>query len=245
MDGAAGDRFGSSMALDGDTLIIGAPAANVGANSDQGAAYVFVRSSGVWTEQAKLTAPGGAANDQFGSSVAISADTVIVGAPDKHGGTCIVVPFPVACAGAGAAYVFTRTAGGWSAQAELGNPQPSGAFGRSVAIDGDTVLVGRSWVCWDGIAAPTFRGSVSVYVRSGGVWMPQGFPLGSDSSLRIRFGTSVALDGDTAVVGAPSHRSTGAPGDVGSAYVFQRSGGSWTEQANWGRRVRFRSTTSA
>ena len=103
--------------------------------SDQGSAYVFVRSGGVWTQQQKLVAPDGAARDDFGFSVAISGETVVVGASRDDG---------AACENQGAAYVFVRSGGVWTLQQKLVAPDAvaGDGFGFSVAISGETVVVG-------------------------------------------------------------------------------------------------------
>ncbi|MGH7186935.1 MAG: putative Ig domain-containing protein, partial [Pseudomonadota bacterium] len=85
-DGAAGDNFGISVALSGDTVVVGADSDTIGANAFQGSAYVFTN-SGSWYQQQKLTAADGAAFDSFGRSVALSGDTVVVGASADDIGT--------------------------------------------------------------------------------------------------------------------------------------------------------------
>jgi hypothetical protein len=143
-DGAAGDWFGNSVAISGDTVVVAAAAADIGANTDQGSAYVFVKPPGGWgnmTETAKLTASDGADSDQFGASVAISGDTVVVGAVGDDIG---------ANTDQGSAYVFVKPAGGWTNMTETAKLTASdGAygdrFGFSVAISGDTVVVGAPW----------------------------------------------------------------------------------------------------
>ena len=220
--------YGYSVSLDGDTLLVGEPWGNI----SRGAAYVYVRSGGVWTLQQQLTAPDAADTDQFGISVALSADTAVVGAYGKER-PCGV---PATCIDAGAAYIFRRTAGVWSLQATLAAdpaPAPSGSFGFSVAIDGDTVLVAHPRCCHQA-ATSDQTGRVAVYVSNGGVWTPQALLAAGDVSSGDRFGTSVAIDGDTAVIGAPNNKFTpgaACPCEHGSAYVFQRSGGAWTQQA--------------
>ncbi len=212
-DGAAGDFFGVSVALSGDgqTALVGAPGATFG----RGAAYVFTRSGTTWTQQAKLVASDGVSGDQFGTSVALSSDgtTALVGAP----------------AGQGAAYVFVRSGTTWTQQAKLVGSDTVGgdAFGASVALsgDGNTALVGAQEV---GIR----RGAVYVFVRSGTTWTQQAKLVASDGVSGDQFGTSVALsgDGNTALVGAPS-ATVGLQPIQGAAYVFARSGASWTQQA--------------
>ena len=227
-DGGVDFLFGYSVSLDGNTLLVGEP----WGNSSRGAAYVYVRNGGVWTLQQQLTAPDAAVTDQFGISVALSADTAVVGAYGKER-PCGV---PATCIDAGGAYIFRRTAGTWNLEATLAPdpaPAPSGSFGFTVAIDGDTVLVAHPRCCHQG-ATSDETGRVAVYVRSGAVWTPQTLLAAGDISSGDRFGTSIAIDGDTAVIGAANNKFTpgaGCPCEHGSAYVFQRSGGVWTQQA--------------
>ncbi|MDO8749562.1 MAG: prepilin-type N-terminal cleavage/methylation domain-containing protein [Dehalococcoidia bacterium] len=219
-DGAANDKFGYSVAISGDTAVVGARFDDFGGNIDQGSAYVFVRSGSAWSQQAKLTASDGAAYDKFGGSVAISGDTIVVGAfaADVGGNTY-----------QGSAYVFVRSGGAWSQQAKL--TASDGAahdhFGLSVAISGDTAVVGANGA---DVGGNTAQGSAYVYVRSGGAWSQQAKLTASDGAARDEFGLSVAISGDTAVVGAYS-ADVGSNGNQGSAYVFVRSGGAWTQQA--------------
>jgi hypothetical protein len=218
-DGAASDWFGHGVALSGDTAVIGAYLDDVGNNVAQGSAYVFVRSGGLWTQETRLVASDGAAYDQLGRSVALSGDTILVGAArDTLGGNMHD----------GAAYVFVRIFGAWTQQAKL--VSRSGAyhdyFGYAVALGGDTALVGAP----EDVDTPGKLGSVYVFVRNRGVWTQQGLLLAGDSTTTDYFGESVALSGDTALVGAPQH-TVGSKWYQGSAYVFVRSGGAWTPQA--------------
>jgi FG-GAP repeat protein len=218
-DPASEDRFGDSVAISGETIVIGARLDNGTGGGDQGSAYVFVRSGGVWSQQQKLEASDPAAADVFGQSVAISSETVVVGAPshDSSGG-----------GDQGSAYVFVRSAGVWSQQQELEASDGAGSdnFGFSVAISGETVVVGAR--SDDGAAGPG-QGSAYIFVRSGGVWSQQQKIEASDAASIDQFGSSVAVSGETAVVGAPN--DDGVAGlDQGSAYVFVRSGGVWSQQ---------------
>lgn len=219
-DGAGGDRLGSSVALSGDTAVVGAPGDDVGANSDQGSAYVFVRSGAGWTEQGHLFATGGAVGDNFGVSVSIYRDTVIVGA-DKHD--------PGGNADQGSAYVFTRSGTTWTQEAELNSSDGAvgDAFGFSVSIDSDTAFVGAHQHT---VGGNSNQGSVYVFVRSGTTWTEQAELTASDGSSDDHFGTSVALSGTTAIVGA--NLDDAPASDQGSAYVFVGSGPTWTEQAH-------------
>ncbi|MDB4453702.1 thrombospondin type 3 repeat-containing protein [Pseudomonadales bacterium] len=211
-DGAYGDDFGSSVSIDGDTVVISAHSDDDnGTNS--GLAYVYVRSNGVWSEQQKLTASDGAADDHFGISVSIDGDTAVIGAyGDDDNGT-----------NSGSAYVYVRSNGVWSEQQKL--TASDGAeidlFGGSVSIDGDTAVIGARLDDDNG----NDSGSAYVYVRSNGVWSEQQKITASDGSENDRFGYSVSIDGDTAVIGAQGDGSYS-----GSAYVYVRSNGVWTEQ---------------
>lgn len=226
-DGAVGDRFGSDVTISGNTAIVGAYLDDIGANNDQGSAYIFTRSGSVWTQQAKLLAADGAAGDHFGSSVALGGSTAVVGAPDND--------FPGVLSDiysdAGSAYVFTGGGATWTQQAQLSQDNVGGIFGDgarfggSAAISGETVLVGIH-------GADNEDGLAGVYVRADANWSLQAFLADDEDSSGDDFGYSVAIDGDTAVVGAPFD-DLGASREQGSAYVFVRSAATntWAFQA--------------
>lgn len=218
-DGAVSDQFGFSVSIDGDTAIVGAWQDNIGLNNEQGSAYVFVRSGTVWTEQQKLTASDGDANDFFGDSVSIDGDTVVVGA---YGGIAVADLHP------GSAYVFVRNGTTWIQQQKLtaSDGEIGDGFGFSVSISGETAIVG-SWQ--DNVGANNQQGSAYVFVRSGTTWTQQAYLIASDGTSADTFGISVAIEGPTAIVGADSGTVGGNPFQ-GSAYVFVRSGTVWTEQ---------------
>jgi uncharacterized repeat protein (TIGR01451 family) len=203
-NGASGDQLGISVAIDGDTAVAGA----TDANGDDGAAYVFTDSGGSWTEQTELTPPDGTQDDQFGYAVAISGNTIAVGAPDQGLSPSGTTGFY------GAVYVYTGSGGTWTQQAEL--PAQTYQFGASVALSGGTLVVGTY-----------FYNQVFIYTGSGGTWTQQAFLVPAEPG---NFGHSLAIDGDTVVVGAPI-TSPGGAGQSGAAYVFTESGGSWTQQA--------------
>ena len=215
-DAAAGDEFGYSVAVSGDTAVVGAPyddspAANVGS------AYVFVRTGGTWAQQATLSASDAGANDIFGYSVAVSDDTAVVGAAFDDS----------PASEAGSAYVFVRSGGSWGQQQKLtaSDPAAGDSFGISVALSGATALVGA----YTDASPATNVGSAYVFVRSGGTWAQQQKLTASDAAANDIFGYSVAVSGDTALVGAYGDDSPAA--NVGSAYVFVRSGATWAQQA--------------
>ena len=201
-----------ALSADGNTALIGGPSDNGGV----GAAWVFTRSGSTWTQQgAKLTGSGESGNGDFGASVALSADgnTALIGGPGDNGSV-------------GAAWVFTRSGSTWTQQgAKLTGSGESGEgyFGASVALsaDGNTALIG-------GASDNDGVGAAWVFTRSGSTWTQQGAKLtGSGEIGEGHFGVSVALsaDGNTALIGGPSDN-----GGVGAAWVFTRSGSTWTQQ---------------
>jgi len=214
-DGTAYDYFGESVAISGETVVVGAWGDDDN-GSASGSAYVFVRSGDSWTQQDKLTAGDGAAYDYFGISVAISEDTIVIGArgDDDNGSV------------SGSAYVFVRSGDSWTQQDKLtaSDGAADDYFGESVAISGDTIVVGACRDDDNGSAS----GSAYVFVRGGGSWTQQDKLTSSDGAASDYFGESVAICGNTAVVGAWGDDDNGSVS--GSAYVFVRSGGSWTQQ---------------
>jgi hypothetical protein len=214
-DGAPGDWFGWSVSISGDTALVGAYGDDE-RGSDAGAAYVFVRSEGVWTQQAKVTAADGEAGDWFGRHVALSFDTALVAA-QKDDDVGI---------DAGSAYVYVRTDAEWTEQQKLTAPDgaASDSFGRAIAIDGDTVLVGAL----QNDAAGTDAGAAYVFLRQDGAWSVQQKLTASDAEDGDWFGSFVALDGETALVAA--HGDDDRGNGAGAAYVFERADGWWTER---------------
>lgn len=215
--GAAGSGFGCSVALSGDTALVGADGDDVGANDAQGAAYVLFRDVGPWAVQQRLLAADGAAADQFGWSTALAGDTALIGAYEADVG---------GAADQGAAYVFVREGASWTEQQKLvasdgGNKD---YLGYAVALSGDTALVGAP-----GFRAASTRGAAYVFVRTATSWVEQQQLLAADGSDGDWFGARVALAGDTAVIGAPND-STDSQLWHGSVYVFERSGDVWTQR---------------
>lgn len=243
-----GDFFGSSVAISGDTIVVGAYGHGydaTGANfmSGAGAAYVFTRTAGVWSQEQKLVATGAnnrGSSDNFGYKVAISGDTIIVGANgqgyDAAGANYL--------SSAGAAYIYTRSVGVWSQQQKIVGTGTNGRrsndrFGSSVAIEGDTVVVGATGQAYDasGANAVTSAGAIYVFIRNAGVWSIQQkiTPTGTNArSVSDNFGNSVAISGESLVVGAflNSYDINGANSVslAGAAYVFTRSAGVWNQE---------------
>jgi len=207
--------FGSRVALDGDTALVGAYQSDTAAGADAGNAYVFVRSGTNWSQQVILEAADAAPGDNFGYSVAIDGDSALVGA---H------LADTAAGGDAGSAYVFFRDGSNWSQQAKLvaADGAQTNWFGYSVALDVDSALVGA---LYNDTAAAAKAGSAYVFMRSGANWSQQAKLETSDGATDDRFGCSVDIEGDTALIGA--NRDDGR----GSTYAFIRNGGNWSHQA--------------
>jgi len=208
-DGAAGDWFGRSVSISGNTVVVGAYEATVGGNQDQGAAYVFAEPASGWadmTQTAKLIASDGTAYSEFGGSISISGNTVVVGAET----------------GLGAAYVFAEPASGWADMTQTAELTASDAvsgdfFGTSVSISGNTVVVGA-----------TRPRAVYVFTEPVSGWadMTQTAELtASDGAVGDGFGRSVSISGNTVVVGAPQ----GGIDGPGAAYVFTEPASGWAD----------------
>ncbi len=210
-DAAAADLFGQSVSIDGDYAIVGA-----NGNDDGGSAYIFKRSGTTWSQQAKLTASDAAQNDDFGTSVSISGDYAIVGAHANDDGGSY----------SGSAYIFVRSGTNWTEQAKLTASDANGAdeFGISVSIDGDYAIVGAYRDDDDG----SDSGSAYIFVRSGTNWTQQTKLTALDGGVGDVFGYSVSIDGDYAIVGSTGDDDDGS--NSGSAYIFVRSGTTWTQQ---------------
>jgi hypothetical protein len=271
----AAQMFGTSVAIDGDTAIVGAPRADIGNGADQGAAYVFVRQGGVWTQQARLE--NGAVGSHFGTSVALAGNVALVGAPSQ---VVALIPFFTVC---GAAFAYERTGTTWTSRGMLvpNDCATDDGAGSSVATDGTVFLIGApnkdggngavyrffmstlggisgpfKLTASDGVSGDAFGGAVAVHGKTaiigapfavvgghadqGAAYVFEANPLtpdlfwderakltASDGAELDRFGSSVALQGDLALIGAPGAAGAGRPG---AAYFFRRSGATWTQQ---------------
>jgi len=231
-DPAADDRFGSSVSISGDAVVIGA-GRDDDAGSESGSAYIFYRDEGGtdnWGQVAKLTASDAATGDYFGSSVSISGDTVVIGAYLDDGG--------------GSAYIFQRDQGGadnWGQVAKLTawDAAPGDDFGLSVSISGDTVVAGA----YQDDDAGERSGSAYVFQRDEvdpNNWDQVAKLTALDAAAYDKFGYSVSISGDTVVVGA--HNDTHAVNGAGSAYVFGRNQGG---ADNWGQVAKLTASDAA
>lgn len=209
-DGAAGDDFGHAVSVHGDHVIVGAPGHD-SAGADAGAAYIFVHSGGVWSEDAKLTATGAGAGDEFGVSVSMEHDHAAIGAPREAAGL------------SGSAFVFSETGGVWSQAVELfaADATAGDEFGFSVKLGDETLLVGSPHS--DGPVADT--GAAYVFDEVGGVWSqttklaPAGL-VGGD-----HFGIAVARSGLLLTIGASGDDTNGS--NAGARYNMVPSGSTW------------------
>ena len=214
-DGAYQDQFGWSVAIYGDTIVVGAYDFDYGKR--RGSANVFVRSGEVWTHLVKLLAPDGIAHYHFGESVAIYGDAIVVGSHLKNDDGEVI----------GSAHVFVRSGEEWTHLDKLLVPSGAAgdAFGESVAIYEDAIVVGASYDDDNGGVS----GSAHVFVRSGENWTYQTKLLAPDGAAYDRFGRTVAIYEDTIVVGAQWDNDKGD--NSGSAHVYVRSGEEWRYQA--------------
>jgi FG-GAP repeat len=215
-DGVSGDYFGFSAAMSGDTVVVGAPYVTVGANTLQGAVYIFVKPATGWanmTETAKLTASDGRANSYFGTAVALSGNMVVVAAGIGGG-----VP----------AYVFNKPPSGWASITETAKlTSPANFYGGgaspSVSTDGNTVVLGVPWTSYQ---QQQFEGMVYVYAKPVGGWTGINAPtarlVASDGFEDIFFGMSVSVSGNTVVACAAAAQDTSS-----AAYVYVKPAGGW------------------
>jgi len=260
------DRFGGSVSVSGDTVVVGAAneqSSAVGVNGNDadnsadnaGAVYVFVRSGSTWSQEAYLKASNAEAADEFGYSVSLSGDTLVVGAWSEGSGATGVngseLNNPTIAFRSGAAYVFVRSGTSWSQEAYLkaSNTGLEDHFGFSVAIDGDTVVVGSTAESSSATgvngnesdnSAP-IAGAAYVFVRNGTSWTQEAYLKASNTEVLDVFGFSVSVSGDTVVVGADGedgsvagvdgNASDNGASSAGAAFVFRRNGTTWSQEA--------------
>jgi len=208
-DGQRDDQFGIAVAVEGDTALVGAPEATTANGTSTGAAYVFERTDGTWSQTTKI-ASDEEGTQEFGSAVALNGDTAIVSAPadDNDNGL-----------GAGAAYVFERTGGGWSQEAKL-TASDGGeleSLGFAVGLGTDVAVLGTA-------QTELFA---TVFERTDGDWSQETTLVPADvDEVDNSFGFSVSVDDGTALVGAWTD-----DGGTGAAYVFDGAAGEWSQEA--------------
>ncbi|WP_167881170.1 FG-GAP repeat protein [Leptospira gomenensis] len=269
----AGDRFGSVVSIDGDVIVIGAEWENSSQNTvtngttasadnslnDAGAAYIFRRNAGVWTQEAYLKAPNPGNGDYFGSAVSISGDTVVVGAY-KEDSQAVTTNGTTASADnskseSGAAYVFRRTAGIWGQEAFLkaSNLDPNDQFGKTLSVSNNTIVIGAALedsnvntITNGATASPVnaLAGSGAAYIfeRTGVTWTQTAYLKAKNVQAGDQFGTAVAVEGNFIAVGAINEscgQSTVTYGPLvvwderapqsGAVYMFRKTDGRWGE----------------
>jgi len=211
------ENYGISVDIDNGTIVVGVAyddEKNDGQNSGaSGSAYVYEKVLEDWTMKARLLPPNTGTNQNFGWSVAIDMDTIVIGAPHWT------------ASGEGSAYVFTR-AGGWadsSSTLPATDNLASDEFGWSVAVSGDIAVVGARMD--DDAVHGVDSGSITIFEHSSGNWSHKGKFAASNSDLNDRFGTDVATNGEAVIAGASQSGSY----NRGSFYSFSKSGGVWSE----------------
>lgn len=254
---AAGQRFGWSLSLDGDTLAVGMPFDSGDGQDPNGAPFsgsvvVFERSPNGWAQSAFLKAPVVGLNDRFGISVDLDGDTLVVGASGEDS-TATGGPANDGATDAGAAYVFERSGSAWTQTGFLKASNADGAtinglgdyFGEAVAVAGDRIVVGAPFEDSDALEvdgdmtsnAFVNSGAAYVFVRDANGWTQEAYLKPNNTQTTMNFGLSLGIDGGHVVVGAPFESSgssgvngTSSGGSVslsGAAYLYKRSGSTW------------------
>jgi len=217
-DGALFDDFGAAVALSGNLLVVTANGATVGENPAQGAAYVYTKTNGAWTEVQKLTADDGAAYDNFGLSVALQGSTILVGSPRAAVGSN---------AAQGAVYVYTLSNGAWTQSQKLvaSDGTANDSFGESVAIDRGTELIGAYNATVNGQFG---QGAAYIFTGTSGALSETQKLTASDGASGDNFGNTVDISGGKALIGADVATVNGHTSQ-GKAYLFSGAGGTWSE----------------
>ncbi len=234
------DKFGNGVSIDGDYAAVAAyyedeDAAGANTLSNAGAVYIFKRDGSTWSQQAKLVPFDRQQYDDFGYSVAISGDYVIIGAAyedhDTTGSNELL--------SAGSAYIFKRNGSSWEQQIKLVSSDRAGSdyFGYSVALDGDYAIVGAYQEDEDTTGSNTLNSAGSAYIfkRDGSNWVQQAKLVSSDRAAADYFGRSVSLSGDYVLIGAYGEDEdvlgNNTLATAGAAYVFKRDGNVWNQEA--------------
>ncbi len=225
--GLSGEEFGESVAISGNTIVVGTPNyVDPATNVEQGGAYVFTKPASGWahvTQTARLTAAEGQSEELFGACVSISGDTIVVGAPFRAVGRH---------AGQGVAYVFVKPAAGWrnatpAAELTAAKGATDQFFAESVAVSGATIVAG---VPGDTVGGSALQGAADVFTRPASGWSgsltERAVLRAADGRPGDALGGSVAISGDTIVAGADRHMVAGAA-NAGAAYVFVKPVRGW------------------
>lgn len=212
-DGVALDTFGPSVGISGSTAVVGSPCSMVDGNPCQGAAYVFSFSNGAWSQAQKLTANDGQTFDEFGKTVAIDGDTIVVGIYSATN------PW-------GKVYIFSKINGSWEQTQELLPSLYGGnGFGSTLAIDENQLLVGFPFAYVNG---KPYQGCVFAYNKVNGSWNQTQIMTASDGAANDEYGFSLGLSGSNALIGAEL-ATIGGNAHKGAVYAYQLSNGSWIQ----------------
>ena len=221
-DGVADDEFGYAVSLTGDVLLVGAPGRQVDGYADSGMVYAFRRAAGGFVETSTISPLAGTAaypyEGRFGAALDSAHGTMLAGAPGATG----VIEY-------GRALVFVEDNGSWNFQQELTTAiaSPEDLFGRAVALQGDYAVIGAQYNTDGGLDS----GAVHIYSRSGVTWSFQQRLQASDAVSFEEFGSSIDIEGETLIVGAPGARTAESTGQqAGSTYIFQLDEGVWAQQ---------------
>ncbi len=217
-DGLAGDRFGASVDIDGDVIVVGAPEEDSNGATDNGAVYVFRRVAGAWVERQKLLPSGGMSLDSFGTSVAVDGPVIVAGAPDAG---------PFGNLGRGTAWVYRDHGTSFVQEQTLlaGDGLPGDAFGTSVEVDGNVIVVGapRDDVGTSGIDV----GSAWLFRFGNGSWAGEQLAAPAEIGPAGQFGATLGLDGALMLVGAPNNK-VGSFAVQGATCVVKTQPAAWT-----------------
>lgn len=210
-------EFGAAIAISGSTMAVGAPR-ETGAVANSGTASIYQWNGTSWVYQRKLQAVDGTANNYYGYTIAMSGDSLIIGAPNHLQNS----------SGLGAAYLHVLGDGSWPLQQKLvgelsGYAATANFYGTGAALDGDTAVLGSDYI---DTPYGTNSGAIYIFQRTAGVWSASTTLVAADAAANGAMGKSVAISGTTVLAGSPNHGS-----GTGAVYVFVRSGQNWSQQA--------------
>ena len=219
-DGPVGDAnsgFGGNVDVDGDTAVVGAQTETTAVGTNAGAVYVFKRTAGVWSQEARLQSLDPAQEEQFGTAVAVDGDDIAVG-----------VGFDNNPVNGATVQLFHRSAASWPWAGRITPPAPSYSFGNILAMDGGTLVVGQPNATPPG--GPTAAGTALVYQVNAGSWSGPQEIAASTGAAQDQFGCAVAIQDGRIAIGARACSVGGIPG-AGAVYVFQGGGSFWNQLA--------------
>lgn len=216
ISGVARDGFGINVAIDGDTIAVGAHAHD-GVVTDGGLVYIYKKIDGIWVETSRFAPTDLVENARFGFNIDLENGTLVVGAP--------VGGFRTVLNGIGSVYIFKELPeGNWVQQAKLTDNIDKGGFGWTTHMHGNTLVVGATGSDFVPSGSSTHPGAVHVYNRSGNTWTETQVLTSSNGTMNDRFGLGLAVFGNTIVAGAHGHNTA-----RGEAYVFKFMNGQWSE----------------